>query len=256
MTAPLHSDARRAISALAVTWEILGETSGGATVRIDGVQATATGGSAPNTNMAQVNDPVPDARATIDRLVGFFESHAVPFEIQILDGLDDVAEAVLSAGLTLHATEPFMIAAADAVRAPQQPSGVRIDRVLDDRSIEDNVRVCAAGFGTFPDQIRVFMNERIARHPAVAAFNASLDGEVVATATMVAASGAAGIFGVATTEPARRRGVGTAVTAAAVAAGLEQGCDLAYLQASSMGFSVYRRLGFRSVARHHSYRRP
>jgi predicted GNAT family acetyltransferase len=56
-----------------------------------------------------------------------------------------------------------------------------------------------------------------------------------------------GIYNVATVPDARRGGFGTALTAAAMAYGLERGARWAILESSSMGMSVYERLGFRQV---------
>lgn len=53
-----------------------------------------------------------------------------------------------------------------------------------------------------------------------------------------------GIFNVATPAEHRGKGYGALATAAAVRQGSDQGCDLAYLQSSPMGYRVYERLGF------------
>ena len=46
------------------------------------------------------------------------------------------------------------------------------------------------------------------------------------------------------------------MTWAAVAAGLERGCDVIILSASEMGYSVYLRMGFVPVCRYRTYIRP
>jgi predicted GNAT family acetyltransferase len=52
---------------------------------------------------------------------------------------------------------------------------------------------------------------------------------------------------VATPEEHRGKGYGAAITTEAVRAGFDAGADLAGLQSSPMGESVYRRIGFRKV---------
>lgn len=56
-----------------------------------------------------------------------------------------------------------------------------------------------------------------------------------------------GIYNVATLTGARGRGVGSAVTAGLMRAGRERGATQAILHASTMGQSVYERLGFEVV---------
>ncbi len=62
-----------------------------------------------------------------------------------------------------------------------------------------------------------------------------------------------GIFNVATVPAARGRGVGRAVTLAALRDGAGAGCRMAVLQASEMGHPVYERLGFRDFAAYDIY---
>lgn len=56
-----------------------------------------------------------------------------------------------------------------------------------------------------------------------------------------------GIFNVATLPAFRGRGLGTAVTARAVAEGLAAGAPCCWLQSSPEGYGAYRNLGFRTV---------
>jgi GNAT superfamily N-acetyltransferase len=72
-----------------------------------------------------------------------------------------------------------------------------------------------------------------------------LHGAPVATATVLLAGGIAGIYDVSTVPDARRRGIGTAMTMAALQAARVRGYEIAFLQPSEMGRSVYERLGFR-----------
>jgi predicted acetyltransferase len=78
-------------------------------------------------------------------------------------------------------------------------------------------------------------------------------GTPAATAVCVVAEGLAGIYAVTVQEHARRRGAGTAMTWAAVAAAARAGVQRAVLQASPMGEPVYRRMGFEMVRPYHRY---
>jgi ribosomal protein S18 acetylase RimI-like enzyme len=81
----------------------------------------------------------------------------------------------------------------------------------------------------------------------VAAFIARVDGRPAAVAMTIVNHGVAGIYWVGTVERARGRGLGWAMTAAAVNAGFEMGAEIASLQASPMGESLYRRMGFETI---------
>jgi ribosomal protein S18 acetylase RimI-like enzyme len=63
----------------------------------------------------------------------------------------------------------------------------------------------------------------------------------------IVSHGVAGIYWVGTVDDARGRGLGWTVTATAVNAGFDLGAESASLQASSMGESLYRRMGFETI---------
>ena len=64
------------------------------------------------------------------------------------------------------------------------------------------------------------------------------------------------VFAVSTAAQMRRRGVGTALTAAALDWGRAAGADLAFLTSSDMARGMYERMGFRQVDTWHFYVRP
>lgn len=73
------------------------------------------------------------------------------------------------------------------------------------------------------------------------------DGVVRATAAAATFDHAAAVFFVNTDPAWRGRGVGTAMTAAALRAAASAGAERACLDASGLGLSIYVRLGFRAV---------
>ena len=81
------------------------------------------------------------------------------------------------------------------------------------------------------------------------AFVASIDGEPVGHALIFLGAGVAGVFDVGVVRRARGRGIGRAVTVAAVSHAKRLGYRYAVLQASGEGEQVYRKIGFEEVCR-------
>lgn len=78
---------------------------------------------------------------------------------------------------------------------------------------------------------------------------ASLDGTGVAAAMTVDCGDDCGIYNVSTLEHARRRGLGTALTALLAHDAMARGCHTASLQSTPMAEGVYAAVGFRDLGR-------
>jgi len=78
---------------------------------------------------------------------------------------------------------------------------------------------------------------------------ARLDRENVATAMAFDHGSDCGIYNVGTLEHARRRGLGTALTAVHVHDALARGCQTATLQSTQMAEGMYAAVGFRDLGR-------
>lgn len=91
--------------------------------------------------------------------------------------------------------------------------------------------------------------------PDVRPFTVRLEGRPAGASLAIRTGAVAGVYAVGTLEAARRRGVGTAATWAAVAAG-RAGCDMVMLQSSEMGYPMYEAMGFRTVGRYATFKPP
>ena len=88
-----------------------------------------------------------------------------------------------------------------------------------------------------------------ADHAAFHLLVARADGELVAAALAYDFADDCGIYNVGTVEMARRRGLGTALTAAQVYAARARGRQTASLQSTPMAERVYAAVGFRDLGR-------
>lgn len=80
-----------------------------------------------------------------------------------------------------------------------------------------------------------------------------LQGEPVATSVLFLAEGVAGIYAVATKAQARKQGIGTALTLAALQDARKLGYQIGALQASTDGQHLYTRIGFKPCCQFHIY---
>ncbi len=83
-----------------------------------------------------------------------------------------------------------------------------------------------------------------------------LDRENVAIAMAFDHAGDCGIYNVGTVEHARRRGLGTALTALHIHDALARGCRTASLQSTAMAERIYATLGFRDLGRFMEFAPP
>jgi GNAT superfamily N-acetyltransferase len=136
-----------------------------------------------------------------------------------------------------------------------KPPGVAIIAVEDRASFQSWIHVMRIGFGTpeaaEPDLLEVFA--AVGSGPQMRTYLALLDDQPVVTSQVFLAAGVAGIYQVTCLPEARGRGIGTAVTLASLLDARRRGYAIAILQASDLGYPVYRRLGFREYGRLNEY---
>lgn len=194
-----------------------------------------------------------DADATIDRLTAVMGRDGVPFVWWVMPSFSpsDLGARLERHGLVRDGTWPAHALSIPELVEPPTVPGLEIRRVANGSDLDAYLGIVgqtlspsAAFTGFLGDACRAIGFDQDAPEEHVIGL---LDGTPVATASLVVAGGTAGIYNVATLEAARRRGIGAALTAAAVRRGAERGMALSTLQASTMGRPIYERLGFRFV---------
>jgi ribosomal protein S18 acetylase RimI-like enzyme len=191
-----------------------------------------------------------DAAARITELVDDLTARGRPFVWWVTPGSRpaDLDRMLVAHGLMREDPWPGMTVATDALVEPPLPGDLEIRRVTDEASYDDYERTFAPILSPSPAFTRALREASMAIGFADDApevhFVGFLEGRPVATTSLMTAGGAAGIYNVTTVEAARGRGIGAAMTAHAVRFGAERGLATATLQASTMGRSVYERLGF------------
>ncbi len=125
-----------------------------------------------------------------------------------------------------------------AIRPPTPPPparpGVTV-RAVDDRASLAELLTMQIGAGMPEPIARGMFAPSFVEDPDVRVFTAYLDRRPVGNSIAIHTGDVSGVYAVGTLPEARRRGVGTAATWAAVAAGRAWGCEAVVLQSSEMG---------------------
>lgn len=237
---------------------VLAEHAGPTAVRErrDGVELTAVGHGNEEFNIGWVTARPRDPGATIGWACERLAGTGRPFVVQFAERLPgDVMQALDEHGLTHEESLPGMLLPATS-DVPAPPDGLRVERVTDRAGLAAHVDAVARGFGA-PDgsaMVDVFPASLL-DDERVTMLNGYVDAFETPAVTGVGlvAGDLAGVFAIAVHGSARRRGFGTAITWAAIAACARPGVEAVTLQASAMGRPVYERMGFRTVREYHRY---
>jgi GNAT superfamily N-acetyltransferase len=200
---------------------------------------------------------VSDAEDLVRDTVRHFYERGVPFVWGIFpnDRPQGLREKLLSAGF-VEDDAPAM--AIDLGRLPMTPppkeltiEPVRTRAQVDQfaKTLNDgDFQAAPAIAEAIPDVLRPSLSEKLAELD-LRCFLGYLDGKAVATSAWFCCAGVVGVYGVATVPSARHRGIGAAMTLAALEDGRSLGFRRGVLVATKMGEPVYRRLGFEELFR-------
>ncbi len=143
---------------------------------------------------------------------------------------------------------PNMVIDLETLPASNPPADLLIKRVDDAADVLRWVDTFVAAYELGVDEGKIFasalgnLNQK--QRDSVLLYWATRNGQPLATAVVMLAEGVAGLYGVATMPTARRQGLGTLITLAALQEARAQGYRIAGLQASQQAYDLYRALGF------------
>ena len=160
----------------------------------------------------------------------------------------EVKKSLLAHGLTFHESYSRDMAA-DLASVPTDlslPSGLEILPVETGEGLKEWIHTMSLGFGISTEYEPAwydFLTVAACDLP-FRTYLARLNGKPVGTSQLFTSAGVAGIYNVTCLPEARGQGIGTAITHAPLMDACVMGYRVAILQASALGYPVYRKLGF------------
>ncbi|MBX7133278.1 MAG: GNAT family N-acetyltransferase [Fimbriimonadaceae bacterium] len=220
-----------------------GNPAGGTKMASGGVMLI-TGEAHPLGNFAigLADDEVPAASAALAET-------GLPACLLFTDGVSEEARAhATQAGFSHEAALPAMAVDLATLPGTDLAAGYSIVRLVPGDDPAPWARTLAEGYGLPQPVADAFSPKTIPIEGSSDAdmqfFAALYGGAPVAVSMLIGAQGVAGIYCVATLPEHRQRGLGAALTAEPLRRAAAQGYRVGVLQASEMGYSVYRKLGF------------
>ena len=222
----------------------------GAVREVGGVFAFASGHPVPLFNGCLVPDAA--SPAELGEALHWVREHHVPYRVWIAESLvTELGGILLQAGLELHHV-PYPSMVLHPVPEPPPPAAnVTVAEVGRDQLVDT-----AGGLGFSHELAEAVFSPSFASDPDVRLFTGGLDGRPAGYSIAIRSGGMSGVYAVGVARGARRRGVGTALTWAAVDAGRGWDCEAVTLQSSEMALGMYGAMGFRTVLRYADFREP
>lgn len=186
----------------------------------------------------------------------FFESERLPFRIAFKNGLEKKYLPLLAErGYKEGRPEVVMtLSALPAQRVFRKDLDIR--RVSTPGELAHFQEIVEKSYALPAGSGPAVITERTWKLPDSEMFVGYADNQPACTSMLIRTGPVAGIYWVATLARFRNRGLGKAITVAALAAGKNRGCTFANLQASVLGEPVYRKIGFENPYNYRSFNSP
>lgn len=229
---------------------VLDHVPDGLRVERDGVLLRSTGVGGPGMNVAEPVGPVADAEGTARWAAATLTARDAPSMLVLPEPWwgSPLGQAFEDLRVGERQEAAVMWRAIPDQGPVPRADGLRIEVA---RTVEvlHAQAMCAAGVFGAPDARLAIpaTPATLLADDRIAFLAGRVDDEVVAASSCAVRDGIAAITGVAVQPAWARRGIGTAMTAAAMAEAASRGARTAVLEASGMAERVYARMGFERV---------
>lgn len=196
----------------------------------------------------------------INAAIHYFKSRNLPFTWWISPSSQPSSLGAYLEKHELKCTEYVAGMAADLRALPSNyplPKGLTIKRLTSVSELNLFASVVASVFDP-PDRcVKPFYQQTsdvsLKDDGSIHLYLGYLHGKPVATSALFMGSSFAGIYCVTTIKQARKQGIGTALTLAAMQDARNQGYKIATLEASQDGQNLYARIGFKTYCQFYTY---
>lgn len=210
------------------------------------------GADHPQFNLGLVAGRPREATAAVARALAWYERRGAPFHLLLRAGADaPLVAAARARGLAEAAREPSMLLAPLPPGRPLPPGLVVRAAVR-----AEDVALYAAVDGPAWREVALGLARSTDGAAGFTMLLGLIGGEPVGTALAVVTGDLVGVYNVNVDPRFRRRGFGDALTRAAIAVGESAGCRAAALQATAMGYPLYKGMGFETVEEYVSFAPP
>ncbi|MGE3074042.1 MAG: GNAT family N-acetyltransferase [Dehalococcoidia bacterium] len=218
---------------------------GGAAERVGPWLCVDAGLGVSDFNVAVVVEPVANPAVALREAMNWFAYRGINCRVDLRASVDGpLLAAAMVEGLVFKFREPAMV-------LHPLPSAFPAHLPLSLQRVEseaDIVSYCSVDRDEYHDQdFQRAMVERSLVMPGVTLHLGLLDGRPVARSMGMVQGELVAIHNVYVAPSQRKRGFGSAITAAAIEAGMSAGATGACLEATILGFSVYEAMGFRKI---------
>lgn len=146
----------------------------------------------------------------------------------------------------------------EAMRVEEEKvAGLEIREIVDLENLKILRQLEVQGFGSSEDMAQnyfeMYAGVGFGRSTVWRHFSGWLQGNAVASASLLFHAGVAGVYGIATVPEARRRGIARAMVLRAIHEARQEGYRIVVLSPTDMSEGIYRRLGFREYTRIRHY---